>query len=299
VKIVLAGGSGFLGRYLHGRLAAARHEVVVLTRAASSGGDNRSVAWRPDGTANAVWAAALADADVVINLAGANIGDKRWTSSRKAEIRDSRILATRSLVEAVRQANRTPPVFISASAVGFYGDTGDTIVEETHPPGSDFLATVCVAWETEARAAEALDCRVVLARSGLVLGRGGVLPRMMLPFRFFAGGPLGSGRQYMSWIHVDDWASLFMWAIERRDVAGALNVSAPNPVTNAAFASAVGRVLQRPSWLRVPVAALRIAAGEIAETLLTGQRVIPKRALDHGFSFSHPEVTEAISDVTR
>jgi len=295
VKIVVAGGSGFLGRYLVSHLSAAGHEIIVLTRAKAASQMNvRLVGWRPDGTAPAWLSAALEGADAVINLAGASIGDKRWTASRKTEIRDSRVLSTRSLVAALRQSEDRPTAFISASAVGFYGDTGEAPVDETSPPGSDFLATLCVDWETEARVAEAVGCRVVLLRGGLVLGRGGVLSRMTLSFRFFAGGPIGSGRQYMSWIHIDDWAKLVDWLLQRDDISGAINATAPDPVTNETFARAIADALGRPSWLRVPPIALRAAVGEIAATLLTGQRVLPKRALDHGFSFNYTNITEAI-----
>ena len=298
MKCVIAGGSGFLGRALCKRLASKSHQVVVLTRsAAHDEGAMRYVTW-PAVDEPGPWREEINGADAVINLAGANLADKRWTAHRKEELHNSRILATRALVSAVRDATVRPPVFLSGSAIGFYGgqDEGGPEFDESGPPGSDFLATLVVDWEAEAHAAEALDCRVVMIRTGIVLARdGGALQKLMTPFKFFVGGPLGSGRQIMSWIHLSDWVSLVTWLAEHPSATGAYNCTAPNPVTNAELSKALGVAMGRPSWLRMPGFVLKILLGEMAGVaLLAGQRVIPKRALDAGFSFDYPEVTVAM-----
>jgi uncharacterized protein (TIGR01777 family) len=227
-QVVIAGGSGYLGRALAARLAREGHQVVVLTRAHSSSKyEGRSsktdvaqpsriryAEWTPDGTASA-WAEEIATADAVVNLAGAGIADRRWTESRKRLLVESRILSTRSLVAAIREAEKRPSLFVQASGIGYYGSFEDgPALDESSPPGDDFLAKLCVTWEGEAQPVQAFDCRLVIIRSGIVLSKdGGALKKMMLPFRLFAGGPLGSGRQQMSWIHRDDWIGLVAWAI--------------------------------------------------------------------------------------
>jgi len=295
MKIVVAGGTGFLGKPLVDALAASGHEIVVLTRQpAASSGLVRYVVWDP-GDAAGDWSSAIDGADVLVNLAGENLADKRWTSAYKAVLRESRILSTRSLVAAVRRATRKPSVFLNGSAMGYYGATGDEPLDESFPPGSDFLATLCVDWEAEAHAAAALGCRVVIVRTGVVLARdGGALKKMIRPFLYFLGGPLGTGRQFMSWIHRNDWIALVIWALNQSQVAGVLNATAPNPVTNLDFSNALGRALHRPSWLHVPRFALRVILGEIADTLLSGQRVMPKRAVEQGFAFQYSDIHAAM-----
>jgi uncharacterized protein len=303
MRIVIAGGSGFLGRALSARLLAGGHDVAVLTR---SGGRDapgaRAVIWDPDGTVD-VWAGALDGADAVVNLAGAGIGDRRWTPARKRELRDSRLRPTESLVRAVALCARRPGMFLQGSAVGYYGASLDaTPIDETHPAGTDFLARLCVDWDGAAMMVEPLGCRLVTMRTGLVLARqGGALPRMALPFRLFAGGRMGTGRQYLAWIHVDDWVALAAWAIGNPDARGVFNATAPAPVTNAEFASALGAALERPSWLPAPAFALRLAVGtEMADLLLlNGQRVVPGRAPAAGFRFSYPDVHEALVQLYR
>jgi uncharacterized protein (TIGR01777 family) len=302
VKVVVAGGSGLLGNALVTRLIALGHDVVVLTRdasgqAAQNGPRVRQVEWQADGETGR-WAIEVASADAIVNLAGAGIGDRRWTSARKALIRSSRVLPTRSLVAAVREASKRPSVFIQGSAVGYYGTARDgQLLDESFPPGDDFLGNVCVAWEAEAYPVKALGCRLVVARTGIVLaGSGGVLARMKLPFQFFAGGPVASGEQYISWIHVDDWVNVIVWALTNGSIEDVLNTTAPEPVTNRAFSAALGRALHRPSWLPVPAFALRILFGDMADSLLVrGQRAVPKRALENGFTFAHPSVDEAMA----
>jgi uncharacterized protein (TIGR01777 family) len=298
LKIVVAGGSGFLGRPLVDRLLAEQHEVIVLSRK-GGGADShgrRIVAWQPDGTAG-TWAGVLDGADAVINLAGEGIADRRWTRARKEALEQSRILSTRSLVLAIARATRTPAILISGSGVGYYGDTGDRIVTEADLPGRDFLACICVGWEAEARKAEETGCRVDLVRTGIVLARhGGALQKMLAPFLLFAGGPLGSGRQFMPWIHRDDWVSLVCWLIERRDASGSFNATAPTPVSNREFSKALGRAVHRPSLIPVPAWALRIVVGEIANVaLVTGQRAIPEHATRMGFVFRYPTIDEAMT----
>lgn len=291
MHIFVAGGTGFLGTALRERLAHEGHRVSILTRQPRRPGD---IAWTPDGTAGA-WIDALDGADAIVNLAGASIAGRRWNASRKREIRDSRVLATRSLVAGIQQVARPPAVLISGSATGYYGPRGDEPLTEQTPPGSDFLASVCREWEAEAlRAASAT--RVVLLRTGIVLEKdGGALPQMALPFRLFAGGPVGSGEQFYSWIHRDDWVSMAAWALRTGEVTGPLNVTAPNPVTNGEFARTLGRVLRRPAFMPAPAFALRLALGEMADALLlSGQRVIPARAQALGFPFDYPVLERAL-----
>ncbi len=303
MKVILAGGTGFLGRALWRALSEHGHQVVVLSRGpAQPSAPGRTSTWTPDGsTGRAAWMGEVDGADAVINLSGQDIGARRWTAERKTILRQSRILSTRSLVAAIRAAARRPAAFVTISGANYYGATGDEAIDESFPPGSEFLATLCTDWEAEARAAEALGCRVVILRSGIVLaGDGGVLKKLALPFRFLVGGPIASGRQYVSWIHRDDWIRLVEWTLGRPDVAGAVNATAPEPVTNEEFSRALGRALRRPSWLRVPRLPLRLLVGEVTDAaLVNGQRVVPRRALDAGFTFEHPEIREALTAALR
>lgn len=294
MTIVVAGGTGFLGSALVDGWRAQGHRAIVLTRRPRREGE---LAWSPDEGGGA-WASAIDGAGAVVNLAGAGIADQRWTTARKAVILESRLRATRALVSAIRSAHTPPGVFVSASAVGIYGTRGDEPLTEDSPAGSDFLADVCRAWETEASAAASLT-RVVLLRTGLVLARhGGALPQIALPFRFFAGGAIGSGRQYMSWIHLADWVGMVDWAMQTSQLSGALNLTAPHPVTNAELSRALGSALRRPSFLRAPAFALRLALGEIADTLLVGgQRVLPAKAQRLGFEFRYPRLEEALREI--
>jgi uncharacterized protein (TIGR01777 family) len=304
VRIVIAGGTGFLGRPLAERLARAGWEVIVLTRSLPSGSvvqdpqERPPVAragWQPDGSTGP-WAALVDGAHAVVNLAGESIAARRWSARQKARIRDSRLLATRSLVAAIRAARQRPAVLVSGSAVGYYGDRGDELLTEGAASGSDFLAQVAAEWEAAAQPAAALGTRLVLLRTGIVLARdGGALAKLLPPFRFFLGGPLGSGRQYMPWIHRDDWIRLVEWAIDREAVVGPLNATAPNPVPNLQFARTLGQLLGRPAVLPTPAFVLRLLLGEMADALLLGgQRAIPARALELGFEFHHPDLAAAL-----
>lgn len=295
MTIVIAGGSGFLGSRLTASLRSDGHQVLRLSRRPRTSGD---VAWDPADPSGA-WISTLDGADAVVNLAGESIEAGRWTAARKTIILESRVAATRAVVSAMAKATRPPPVFLSASAVGFYGTRGDEPLTETAPAGSDFLASVCVEWE--ARARESRATRLVLLRTGLPLDAdGGALPKLSLPFRLFAGGRMGSGRQYFSWIHVDDWVRLVRWAIDTADVEGPVNLAAPNPVTNSEFARTLGQVLHRPAVLPAPAFALRLLLGEMADALvLGGQRVLPAAALARGFAFRYAELRPALEQIFR
>jgi uncharacterized protein (TIGR01777 family) len=295
MAIVIAGGTGFLGSALAHALADDGCVVAILTR--SGGGKTprkaRFIEWKPDGSVGP-WLFAIDGAEAVVNLAGESIAFRRWTAAQKKRILESRVMATRSLVEAIHKAGAPPPVFVSASAVGYYGPLGDEIAAEDHAPGSDFLADVCVQWEREAARA-GTRTRVVSIRTGLVLDRkGGALPKMLPPFWFGAGGRVGSGRQYWPWIHHQDWVDLVRFAIRTPSVTGPINLTAPTPVTNADFASALGRALHRPAFLPTPGFALRLLLGEMADALLSGQRAVPAKAERLGFKFAFSDVDTAL-----
>ena len=276
MKIAVAGGTGFLGRPLGERLKAQGHDVVNLSRGSTD----------------------IGGADAVINLAGESIAGKRWTPAQKRRILESRVLTTRNLVDAITRAAAPPAVFISGSAVGYYGPRGDEIATEYAPAGSDFLAEVCIAWEAEADRASA-HTRVVRVRTGLVLERdGGALPQMLPPFWFGAGGPIGSGHQYWPWIHRTDWVDLVCWAVRTRSVSGGINATAPTPVRNKEFARALGRALHRPAFMPAPGFALRLLLGEMADgLLLSGQRAVPAKAEALGFSFTYTQLDDALTAI--
>lgn len=298
MRVLVAGGTGFIGRSLILELLAAGHDAVVLTRRPQ---EARAVL--PPGVGVRGWSppeplesSVLAGTDAVVNLAGAGIA-RRWTDAAKREILSSRTAATTALIQAMQTLSARPRVLVNASAVGYYGPRGDEIVTETDPPGDDFLAQVCREWEAAATGAEALGVRVVRLRIGLVLGRGGALSRMSLPFRFFVGGPMGSGQQWMPWIHMDDLTGLVRFALDNDGLSGPVNGTAPNPVRNGDFALALGRVLRRPAGLRTPAAALRLVFGEMAGMLLTGQRAIPQAALAAGYRFRYQELVPALEAI--
>jgi uncharacterized protein (TIGR01777 family) len=300
MKIVLAGATGFLGRPLTEALAADGHELVGLTRKPRTGGGFREVGWQPDGTTGP-WAAEIDGADVVVNLAGESIADGRWTAERKRALRDSRLRSTGSLVAAIDRAARRPALLLSSSAVGYYGPRGDEVVDETTSPGDDFLSQLSVKWEQAAQAASGRGTRVVRLRTGLVLERdGGALAAMLTPFKLGVGGPLGTGRQFWPWIHRHDWIALVRFLIARPDAEGPVNATAPEPVTNREFSKTLARVLGRPSVFTAPAFALRLAMGEMANALLlTGQRVVPARAVGMGFEFRYRDLERALRHILR
>jgi uncharacterized protein (TIGR01777 family) len=307
MKIVIAGGTGFLGAPLAEMYAEDGNAVHVFTRSLADGETRHDpgtgvpgitrVGWKADGNVGP-WAATIEGADAVINLSGESLAGARWNPQTKARMRDSRVLATRSLAAAITAAKAPPSVLVSGSAVGYYGHTENQPLTERDPAGQDFLARLCVEWEQEALKAARPGTRVVPLRSGVVLERsGGALPKMMKPFRFFVGGPLGSGHQYLSWIHRLDWIEIVRWIVVTPSVTGPVNATAPHPVTNREFARALGRAMRRPSVLPVPGFALKLAVGEFAESLLTGQRVIPARAEKEGYHFRYPDLQQAFRGI--
>ena len=291
VTIVIAGGSGFLGTKLARRLQTDGHRPVTLTRGRAGA---NSVTWTPDGSPGTL-PAHLEGVDAVVNLAGENIAKGRWTASRKQALRDSRLLATRTLVNAIAACARPPRAFISGSAIGYYGPRGDEQVTESTEPGSDFLARLCVEWEQEARMAASPKTRVAMVRTGLALAKdGGALGAMLLPFKFGLGATLGAGDQFMPWIHADDWTGMVSWLIQNDRADGPFNATAPEPVTNREFTHTLGRVLRRPAVLHAPAFALRAAMGEMSSMVLNGQRVLPAHAEDLGFRFTHRTLEPAL-----
>jgi hypothetical protein len=300
MRIVLAGGTGFLGTALTQHLLQLGHHLTVLTRRTPNSFPSHShvahVTWTPNGQTGP-WAASLEGADAVVNLSGESIAGKRWSAAQKDKILKSRLDATRSLTSAIRGAAKAPSALVSGSAVGYYGDRGEETLTEASAPGADFLADVCKQWEAAASEVAAVT-RVALIRTGIVLDkRGGALPKMLPPFLLFAGGPLGSGRQFMPWIHKDDWVRLVAWATANEGARGAVNATSPTPVTNSEFSKALGHALRRPSLLPAPAFALRLALGEMADALLLGgQRALPVRATDLGFTFRFANIDDALAD---
>ena len=296
MKLVITGAAGFIGSALCQLLLQQGHTLILLTRGAPREPNTTFKRWHhwTPGTLRD-WDQELDGADGVINLAGEPIAEKKWTSTQRRRLEKSRVDATRVLVQGCANAKKRPRFLINASAVGYYGPRGDEIITEDTPPGADFLSGLCRNWEEEARQAESLDVRVVRLRTGIVLGSGGgALKKMVPPFKWFSGGPLGSGKQWMSWIHLEDEIRLILYLIENQQAAGPINATAPNPETNKNFSRALGKVLHRPSWMPVPGFMLRLGLGDMADLLLTGQRVVPAAAQKLGFEFRYPTLPEAL-----
>lgn len=296
MRVLIAGGTGFIGRALSGQLASAGHSLAILTR-----DPTKAKALLPVG-ANALdlgdldaLRKAVAEADALVSLAGAPLAARRWNAAYKEEILRSRVDSTRRLAEVVSETGGKGKVFIGGSAVGFYGDTGNQIVTEESPSGSGFLAEVAADWEQAARLAESAGARLVLARTGIVLGEGGALEAMARPFRYFIGGPLGSGRQWVPWISLADEVEMLCWCLENETVNGPVNLTAPNPVTMRGFARALGKAMGRPSLFPVPGFVLRAVVGKFAETLLGGQKALPVKAQRLGYEWKHPRIEDALA----
>ncbi|MGQ9921389.1 MAG: TIGR01777 family oxidoreductase [Desulfobacca sp.] len=295
MKFFLTGGTGFVGTYLAKQLAQQGHELTILSRRAQSSSEPHRRYVQGDPTVPGPWQQQVPEHDVIINLAGASIF-VRWTPENKKTIRDSRVLTTQHLVAALAAAPaRQTKVLLSTSAIGYYGDRGDEELTEASPPGNDFLARVAQEWEAAALAAQDLGVRTVITRFGLVLGRGGGLLGSMVPlFKSFVGGPVGSGRQWLSWIDQSDQLRAFLFVLEHPELTGVINFCSPNPVRNAEFAEALGRVLNRPSFLSAPAFLVKAALGEFAPVVLGGQKVLPQKLLAAGFTFEYPTITAAL-----
>ena len=300
MKILVTGSSGLVGTALVSALARGGHTVCRLVRPQSPGGAGAKegfvVAWNP---ATGELGGAGVGADAVVNLAGASIADGRWTAERKALLRASRIDTTRALVGALAKMNARPSVLVSASAIGYYGDRGGETLTEESKPGADFLPGLAQEWEVEARKAEALGIRVVLARLGIILAReGGALPKMMLPFKIGAGGKLGSGQQWMSWVTLEDVVGILRLAIENASVRGAVNIVSPQPLQNAEFTKVLAKSMHRPALFPAPAFALRLALGEMADALLlSSQRVVPQKLQQLGYRFLRPDLNSALAAI--
>jgi hypothetical protein len=300
MKILVSGAWGLVGGALMPQLECAGHSVARLARPDSKSHSNSkrspevSVSWNPDTGELDLQAAEGAGA--VIHLAGASIADGRWTAERKALLRSSREDATRQLLNGLAKLRQPPRTFICASAIGYYGSRGDEVLTESSAPGGDFLATLCQEWEGAAHGAKRLGMRTVSLRFGIILAKaGGALPRIMMPFRLGMGGKLGSGRQWMSWVALQDVTGLILFALEHEEIGGAVNVVAPAPVRNWEFAEILGRVMHRPSFFATPAFALRLAVGEMADALLlSSQRVAPERATGAGYSFRYGSLRESL-----
>lgn len=301
MKVAITGATGFVGSRLVERLHAERHQVLVLTRnptAAQKVFPNSAfpnleiIVYTP--TESGSWQQAIAGCDGVVNLAGEPIAEGRWTPERKQEILKSRQLGTQKIVEAINKADPKPSILVSASAIGYYGTSETATFEETSPAGNDFLAQVCQAWEAEAQKVKATGTRLVILRLGIVLGMGGAIAKMITPFKLFAGGPLGNGRQWFSWIHRDDLVNLILLALTRPDIEGVLNATAPNPVRMAELSQTMGQVMNRPSWLPVPGFALEALLGDGAMVVLEGQQVLPKRTLAYSEDYQYPTLKQAL-----
>lgn len=303
MKIAVTGATGMVGKSLVSHLLERNDEVWVLSRNPDSARKvfphvSHFLAWQPDRPMPE--AQALDGIDAVVHLAGENVAAGRWTGTRKRAIRESRVEGTANLMEDLARLERPPSVIVGASAIGYYGDRGDEVLEETAPPGEGFLAEVCQAWEERYALADLSNTRRCIVRVGLVLGNtGGALPRMLTPFKLGLGGRLGHGRQWMSWIHLNDLTALILAALHHEAFRGVIHGTAPHPVTNADFTRTLGHVLGRPTLLPAPSWGLRLALGEMADMLLASQRTSARRVLDLGFSFQWPELEPAMKDLTQ
>jgi uncharacterized protein len=302
-RVVVTGATGLIGKAVCKELIARGYEVVVFTRdpgAARSKvpGAAEYVAWTPAEAGS--WAAQIDGAWGVISLAGASIAGKRWNEDYKREIRETRVVGTRGLVRAMAAAKDKPRVFVSGSAIGYYGARDNTPLDESASAGHDFLAGVVKDWEAEALKAEEAGIRTVVVRTGIVLDRDeGALPQLKLPFSLFVGGPILPGTQPFSWVHLADEVGIILLALEDEGVRGPINATGPAPQTNRDFCATLGKVMGRPSWAPVPGFALKLLVGEFGETLVTGQRVIPKKAQEHGYEFKFPTSEAALRDVLK
>ncbi|MGL5062722.1 MAG: thylakoid membrane protein ThyD [Microcoleus sp.] len=304
MKVAIAGATGFVGSRLVERLQAQGHYTVILARdaaraqrifPASAYPNLEVVACKP--AESGEWQKSIAGCDAAVNLAGAPIAEEKWTQARQQEILDSRKLTTQKLVEAIESANSRPSVLVSASAIGYYGTSETAEFDENSPAGNDFLTDVCTTWEAEATKVKNSGTRLAILRFGIVLGKGGALAKMLPAFKLFAGGPIGTGKQWFSWIHREDVVNLILYALENPQVQGVFNATAPNPVRMNELCETLGKVLQRPSWLPVPAFALELLLGDGAKVVLEGQKVLPKQTLASGFQYQYPDLRSALEEI--
>ncbi|MDZ8053550.1 MAG: TIGR01777 family oxidoreductase [Aulosira sp. ZfuVER01] len=306
MKVAIAGATGFVGSRLVERLHKEGNNVLVLTRntalaqkafPSQAFPNVEIVAYQP--TTSGSWQDAIAGCDGVVNLAGEPIAEERWTPEHKQKILNSRKLGTQKIVEAIVQANPKPKVLVNASAIGYYGTSETATFDETSQSGNDFLAEVCQAWEAEANKVKDASVRLVILRFGIILGMGGALGKMIPPFKLFAGGPIGSGRQWFSWIHLDDLVNLILQALANPGMEGVYNATAPNPVRMVDLSQTMGKVMNRPSWLPVPAFALEALLGDGATVVLEGQQVLPKRTMAAGFEYQYPNLRSALTQILK
>ncbi len=305
MKIAITGATGFVGSRLVQKLHGSNHQIIVFTRNVIKAQrvfpsltfpNLEFVTYTPKESGK--WQESISGCDAVINLAGEPIAE-RWTAQQKQEILESRQLGTRKIVEAIAKAAVKPKVLLSGSAIGYYGTSETAVFEETSPSGSDFLAQVCQNWEAEAEKVKESGLRLVILRLGIVLANGGALAKMIGPFQLFAGGPIGTGRQWFSWIHRDDLVNLMVEAITNEQMSGVYNATAPNPVNMKQFCENLGEAMNRPSWLSVPEFALELLLGDGAMVVLEGQKVLPKKAQALGFQFQYPDLKPALREIIR
>lgn len=298
MKIVLAGCTGFIGSVLVEELLKEKHELYLLTRNPDTKKDDRVYFLKWDAESVEGWASEVDGADAVINLTGESIADKRWTDAQKKKIVESRVLSTRVIVDAILKSKKKPAVYINASAVGYYGAVPDGEVIEETKAGDNFLAKTCLAWEAEAKRGDVEGVRAVQLRIGVVLEKdGGALKKMIPPFKLFAGGPLGSGKQWMPWIHRDDVIEIIKFALSNKNISGPINTTAPNPVRMKEFCQELGKALDRPSWAPVPSIALKVLLGEMADMLLGGQKAVPEKLLKEDYQFKYSEIDKALKAI--
>ncbi len=304
MKVAVTGATGFVGSRLVDRLTAEGHQVVIFTRSAPKAEQRfpksaypqlEIVTYNP--LESGAWQDQIPGCDGVVNLAGEAIAESRWTPERKQSLMNSRKITTQKLVEAIAKANPRPTVLVNASAIGFYGTSETATFDETSPAGGDFLAEICQVWEAEASKVKESGVRLVILRLGIVLGMGGALGKMLTPFKMFAGGPIGSGNQWFSWIHREDLVSLILRALTRSQMEGVFNATAPKPVRMAEMTTVLGQVMNRPSWLPVPSFALEAMLGDGAKVVLEGQEVLPKHTLSDGFDYQYPTIKPALEEI--
>jgi len=303
MKIVVAGGSGFIGSKLIQRLTEDKNEIVLLTRRQKiiSRTQNdliKTVQW--DGKTLGNWVEYVDGSDVVINLSGENIANKRWSKEQKLKLFQSRTEPTKAIINAIANAKQKPKLLINASASGYYGYDSKDIITESYSKGTGFLAELCLSWEQAALEAEKNNVRVILIRTGIVLDPNqGALKKMILPYKFFVGGPLGSGKQWFPWIHIDDVINIIIFVLKNDKLSGAINVSSPQPITMREFSKKLGKAIRRPSWISVPSFALKILLGEMSAMLIGGLQMIPKKLIDNGFVFKYSNIDDALNNLLR